>query len=165
MITNYLGSLRQSLLDLSDWVERGIEPRESTVYTLEDNQVIVPEKATGRKGLQPTVQLTANGSTGTYVKVGEPVTFQACIQTPEGTGTITPADFDFVEQIGLPIENGFAHAGTIEKKEDGTYVSEITHVYEKSGTYYASVRVKEQRDGDEMTFSLRSKILQEPELL
>lgn len=148
MITNYLGSLRQALLDLSDWVERGIEPRESTVYTLEDNQVIVPEKATERKGLQPTVQLTANGSTGTYVKVGEPVTFQACIQTPEGAGTITHADFDFVEQIGLPIENGFAHAGTIEKKEDGTYVSEITHVYEKSGTYYASVRVKEQRDGD-----------------
>ena len=30
----------------------------------------------------------------------------------------------------------------------GTYVSKITHVYETPGTYYASVRVKEQRDGD-----------------
>lgn len=29
-----------------------------------------------------------------------------------------------------------------------SYVSKITHVYETPGTYYASVRVKEQRDGD-----------------
>ena len=31
MIVNYLGGLKQALLDISDWVERGIEPRQSSV--------------------------------------------------------------------------------------------------------------------------------------
>lgn len=148
MITNYLGALRQALLDLSDWVERGIEPQPSTVYSVQSNQVLVPEKATERRGLQPTAQLTANGAACARVKAGEKVTLCAEIQIPGTAGEITHVDFDFEEVRALPLPNGFATPGVIQRREEGTVFSTAEHSYDAPGTYFASVRVKLQRSGD-----------------
>jgi hypothetical protein len=148
MITNYLGALRQALLDLSDWVERGIKPRPSTVYSVEDNQIMVPEKAADRLGLQPTVQLTANGSACATVKAGEAVTLRAEIQVPQGAGKITHADFDFEEERAMPLTNGYQTPGVVCDAGQDCVTATVSHIYDTPGTYFASVRVKMQRNGD-----------------
>ncbi|MDO4285470.1 MAG: hypothetical protein Q4C60_09055 [Eubacteriales bacterium] len=61
MIVNYLGALRQALLDVSDWAERGITPLPGTVYEMEGGSVRVEVSAAHRKGLQPTVSAEAVG--------------------------------------------------------------------------------------------------------
>lgn len=77
MVTNYLGALRQALLDLSDWVERGIQPPPATVYTYRDGQIEVPQDAKNRRGVQPTVELLANGGVCARVEAVETVRFTA----------------------------------------------------------------------------------------
>lgn len=155
MVTNYLGAMYQSLLDISDWVERGIEPRMSSVYTLEEGQIYVRENAAERKGLQPTVKLSANGAPCVHVKVGETVHFTAEVQIPEGAGEITAVDYDFVSDNTLSMEKKelhvFEHKGEFVRTRSGDISgasSEISHVYDKPGMYFASVRVKEERNGD-----------------
>ncbi len=150
MVTNYVGALEQALLDLSDWVERGIEPKAATNYKMVDNQVVVPEKAAQRRGLQPTVQLTANGAARAEVKPGEPVTLRAEIQIPADMGTVTEVCFQFDEIRAFPVENPFpeSHAFTLV---EGGAVAEICHAYPEKGTHFASVRVKAQRNGDKNT--------------
>lgn len=157
MVVNYMGALRQALLDISDWVERGIEPKASTNYRLVDGQIIPAKTAKERKGLQPTVELLANGETCAHVKAGESVNFTACVEVPEGAGKVTAVDYDFVADNSLNFANMgtpkkfFTHPGTFERTEtDGLQgaVSAISHVYEEPGTYFASVRVKVNRNGD-----------------
>ncbi len=150
MVTNYLGAMRQALLDLSDWVERGIAPKPSTSYRVEENQIIVPEKAAERRGLQPTVQLTANEAACARVKAGETVELRATVQVPEGAGTVTHIDFDFREVRDLSVEaaeNFFSMKGEIIPVEGG-YEAVVRHCYDAPGTYFASVRVKAERNGD-----------------
>lgn len=147
MVTNYLGAMRQALLDLSDWVERGIEPRPTTSYRVEENQIIVPERAAQRRGLQPTIQLTANEATCARIKAGDTVSLRAQVQVPEGAGTVTHIDFDFEEVRNLPLENAFSTEGTIHPVEGG-YEAVVQHCYDKPGTYFASARVKAERNGD-----------------
>ena len=59
---SYVGMLHQALRDLSRWVEAGIPPPESTGYEVVDGQVVVPPGAIGRRGVQPVVSLTVDGS-------------------------------------------------------------------------------------------------------
>ncbi len=150
MVTNYVGALQQALLDLSDWVERGIEPKASTVYTMKDNQVLVPERAEDRKGLQCTVQLTANGSACAHVKAGEPVRLHAEIQIPADIGTVTEVCFRFDEEKVFPAENPFPQAHPFTLTGEGAE-AEITHTYLEKGTFFASVRVKAHRTGNAAT--------------
>ena len=58
---SYLGVLQQALLDLSAWVEKGIEPAPTTRYTIVDGQVVIPATADERGGIQPVVSVLANG--------------------------------------------------------------------------------------------------------
>lgn len=155
MVTNYLGAMRQALLDVSDWVERGKEPCKTTVYEMIDNQVYPAEDAGDRYGLQPVVSLLANGESCAHVKAGESVTFTVNVKVPQGAGMVTGVDYDFESDCSIPGEKKevavFRNKGTFESMTDGTCygaVSEITHIYEEPGTYFASVRVKANRDGD-----------------
>lgn len=155
MVTNYLGAMRQALLDVSDWVERGKEPCKTTAYEMIGSQVYPAEDAGDRHGLQPVVSLLANGESCTHVKAGECVTFTANVKVPQGAGMVTGVDYDFESDHSLPGEKKevsvFQNKGTFESMTDGTCygaVSEITHIYEEPGTYFASVRVKANRDGD-----------------
>ncbi|AJG98237.1 hypothetical protein LF65_01632 [Clostridium beijerinckii] len=155
MVTNYLGALRQALLDLSNWVERGIEPCKSTVYTLSDGQIYPAATASERKGLQPVVTMLANGNTCAHVKAGETVKFTVMVEVPEGAGKVTAVDYDFVSDNSLSMEKKeltvFQIKGTFEHVINGQIhgaVSEMTHIYKEPGTYFASVRVKSNRVGD-----------------
>lgn len=155
MVTNYLGALRQALLDISDWVERGIEPCQTSVYERDGGQIIPAVTAKERKGVQPTVTLLANGEECAHVKVGEEVVFCALAQVPEGAGRVTAMDFAFVADDTLsytPVEiHPFPYPGEFtENKEDGLFGAEsrISHSYDRPGTYFASVRVKSNRKGD-----------------
>lgn len=155
MVTNYLGAMRQALLDVSDWVERGKEPCKTTAYEMIGNQVYPAENAGDRHGLQPVVSLLANGESCTHVKAGESVTFTVNVKVPQGAGMVTGVDYDFESDCSVSFEKKeltvFRNKGTFESVTDGTCygaVSEITHIYEETGTYFASVRVKANRDGD-----------------
>lgn len=157
MVVNYMGALRQALLDLSDWVERGIEPKASTTYELSEGQIIPAKTAKERKGLQPTVELLANGETCAHVKAGETVTFTATVEVPEGAGLVTAVDYDFAADNSLNLTNTqtlktfFGHPGAFEQTENNGLqgaVSTVSHVYQIPGTYFASVRVKMNRGGD-----------------
>lgn len=148
VITNYLGALRQALLDLSDWVERGIEPPLSTGYTYDNGQILLPDTAKERRGVQPVVSLTANGSECLHMKAGEKVTFRCQAQVPDGAGTITFVDFDFEEHQEYPAVNLFATPGTYISADENGAVYGAEHTYTAPGTYFASVRVKAERHGD-----------------
>lgn len=94
-VTEYSGALMQAMLDLSDWVERGIEPPASTNYKEVDAQIIVPKTAEERLGVQPVVKLLANGEVSVKVRAGDTVKFTAELTSPRGTSSFTKALFDF----------------------------------------------------------------------
>jgi hypothetical protein len=58
---SFEGALQQGLRDLSAWVEKSVRPSD-TIYEVIDAQVRLPDKADSRAGIQPVVQLTANGA-------------------------------------------------------------------------------------------------------
>lgn len=155
MVTNYLGALNQALLDMSDWVERGIAPLHSTVYENRENQIYAADTAAERKGIQPLVTLLANGKECVHVKAGEEVIFTASAQVPEGAGLITALDFDFeaddlcsqeMEHKNVFNVKGDVHRTVENGLQGGT--AQVSHVYDRPGTYFASVLVKSQRGGD-----------------
>ncbi len=155
MITNYMGALHQALLDLSDWVEKGIEPLPGSQYQLQEGQIVLPENAADRRGLQCVPILLANGSTCARVKVGETVHFTAKAQVPAGAGSITAMDYAFTSDNSLSLVKhpitAFPYKGTFTTGMEGeTAVGELyfSHAYEEPGTYFASVRVASNRTGD-----------------
>lgn len=139
----YTAGLEQALLDLAAWVERGIAPLPSTNYTVDGGNVEVPEKAAERGGLQPVVNVYAEGGKYAHVKAGEPVHFCAAVEMPEKAGMVTALDWLFED------EKGFTK-GTLKWNSDRTEaVSETFHTYEKPGTYFVTARAKAERNGDE----------------
>ena len=156
MVTNYLGAMYQSLLDISDWVERGIEPRKSTEYRLDqDGQIYLADTARKRGGLQPVVSMTANGASCASVRCKEPVMLCVTAEIPEGAGEVTAIDYDFKSDHTLSMEKKeltvFKNKGEFQRcVTDGVHgaVSKMVHTYENPGTYFASARVKINRNGN-----------------
>lgn len=153
MIVNYKGALLQALLDMADWLQTGKEPLPSTVYEREGGQIIEAADPAVRRGMQAGVTLTANGQKCYHVKVGGEFVLRAEMTVPEGAGEITSVRYDFNDSWSYPTppENLFPVEGSFTKSEkNGVHlsVSEITHRFEKPGTYFVSVRVTSQRNGD-----------------
>lgn len=151
MIVNYVGALHQALLDVSDWVERGIEPLSGTVYSCRNGQIRVEETIEKRKGMQPGIHLSANGESCTHVKKGEEVCLLAEAEVPEGAGSVTAIEFDFTDTRILPAENVFQEKGVLKKyQKNGLKCASAgtVHIYDKPGTYFAAARVKSERNGD-----------------
>jgi hypothetical protein len=152
-ITNYTGALRQALLDLSDWVEKGKEPLPSTIYELQDGQIHVETEARGRKGIQPVVRLRANKEECAHIKAGEEVLLEAQVQVPFGAGKVTKVSYAFGEEENLEEISCSEVYGTdgdfIEIREDELWgaISQVRHRYDRPGTYFAAVRVMAQREG------------------
>jgi len=144
---SYLGVLQQALRDVSAWVEKGIEPPASTSYQIVDGQVIVPPAAEQRKGIQPVINLKANGSKKAEVKAGEPVSFNAEVELPSNTGKIVAAEWDFEGAGTFPEAGKFTPAD-----KTGSHVSlKATYTFPKPGTYFTTLRVASQRQGDAKT--------------
>jgi hypothetical protein len=144
---SYLGVLQQALRDLSDWVEKGIEPPATTSYKIEDGQVVIPVTAAERKGIQPVITLKANGRERTDVKVGVPVNFTAVVEVPPLTGIVVSADWDF-EGDGT-----FPEAGKLKlvDKTGSRATLNTTYKFTRPGTYFATLRAVSQRQGDTNT--------------
>ncbi|MFN8355112.1 MAG: PKD domain-containing protein [Spirosomataceae bacterium] len=141
---SYLGVLQQALRDLSQWVEKGIEPPASTNYKIEDGQVIVPASAVARKGIQPTINLKANGKERADIAVNKAVTFIATVEVPPNTGSIVAAEWDFEGAGTFPVK--------AQIQKNGKLVTlKTTHTFSKADTYFPTLRVASQRDGDSKT--------------
>jgi hypothetical protein len=138
-VASYSGALQQALRDLATWVETGTKPTE-TSYKVVDTQVIVPATAAARGGVQPVVDLSANGGVRTEVKAGDTVNLAATIEVPPGAGKVVWAEWDFED------------SGTFTPASIGTPATRVTlsasHAYAKPGTYFAVIRVGSQREGD-----------------
>ena len=140
----YAGVLQQALRDLAAWVEHGKVPPPSTTYEVDGGQVVVPATAAQRGGIQPIVEARANGRERAEVAVGEDVEFTATIEVPAGTGTVVAAAWDFEGAGDFP--EAFELDGTEEKVRVTT-----SHAFAEPGTYFPSLRVASQRQGDVTT--------------
>ncbi|MGO9103175.1 MAG: hypothetical protein ACLP9Y_28430 [Mycobacterium sp.] len=140
-LIEYMPIIEQSLADLVDWVENGIEPA-GTTYEYRDGRVTLPATATERRGIQPVVRATANGASVAEVAVGEAVALEVHAEVPPGAGTIVAVEWDFDGSGTFPVRH---------EEIDGT-VTEITlrttHRYERRGTYFPTALVHSHRDGD-----------------
>lgn len=142
-ITSYLGGLRQAIVDLSQWVEKGIAPIPTTTYKVVDGQVLLPTSAKERGGLQPVVTLMANGDESAYVRSGETVQFTARIEVPPNSGKVTKAEWSFEG------EQDFPYRGSLVMENGGTSaIACAEHRYMSAGTYFAVVRCYANREGD-----------------
>ncbi len=144
-LVSFLGVLQQALLDLSAWVEKGIVPPPSTNYEIVDGQVVVPDSAKERKGIQPIVHLKANGSERADIKAGETVRLTGQIEIPINTGKIVNIEWDF-EGIGE-----FQFKDKINNIQDTKIDIKAKHTFTKTGTYFPVVRITTQREGDQKT--------------
>lgn len=142
-VTSYLGALRQALLDVAQWVEKGIAPLPSSEYQINIGQMVVPETAVERRGIQPVVRLLANGSTCAHVKCGEKVAFTAQAEVPDGAGSLTRAEWSFEGEQDYP------HQGVLKLRDGGQRADILAeHTYGEPGTYFAVIRVSSERNGD-----------------
>lgn len=150
-IVSYLGALHQALLDLSDWVERGVEPPCTTNYTMNGGQVILPESAHERGGVQPTVTLSAVGTAQEKsengkitIKAGEKVSFLASVEVTKATGAVESAVWDFTAS------DEFLPCGSVGQTEwtpvgDGRACVSAEHIFTMPGVYFPVVKVASNR--------------------
>ncbi|KAL4874580.1 hypothetical protein BJY04DRAFT_225832 [Aspergillus karnatakaensis] len=142
-LVDFTGLNEQLLRDLAVWVEGDVSPPQETRYQVQNGQVVVPLSASDRGGIQPIVELTVGGENRTEVSTGEAVTFALRTEVPPGTGKVVSIEWDF-NGTGEFVEAEFGKASV-------TVETEVPHVYDAAGTYFAAVRVASQRDGDAST--------------
>jgi hypothetical protein len=158
----YLGILQQALLDLSAWVEKGLEPAATTRYRVVDGQVLLPPTAEERRGIQPVVTVKANGRERADVKAGQSVTLTAEVEVPANQGTVVaaawnfegvPEDFErssgweFTSSGMFPVPARLTPAG----KSASRVTVKTTYTFTKPGTYFPTLRVAAQRQGNAQT--------------
>lgn len=149
---SYNGVLQQALLDLSDWVERGIAPAKSTNYTIEEvGQVVVPATADERAGIQPVANITVNGQKAVTVAPGESVEISAIANVPKGMGKIVKAEWS---------TDGASYTETTDLASQGTYSDDGSEVafkhtvsFDTPGTYFVALRVISQRNGKDQLYT------------
>lgn len=148
-IVSYLGVLQQALLDLSNWVEKGIAPAPTTNYNIIDGQVVVASSADNRGGIQPVVDVTVNGSKRADISAGESVAFNAVVEIPGGQGKLVHAAWDFDGSGTFKDVVDLADAKVSDK---GSHI-ELTmrHTFTEPGTHFPVLRVASQREGDTET--------------
>tara|TARA_B100000378_G_scaffold139715_1_gene112962 strand:- start:1905 stop:4022 length:2118 start_codon:yes stop_codon:yes gene_type:complete len=136
------GLLNQALLDMAAWVERGVAPLPSTRYSRDAmNQIVLPDSAAARGGLQPVIDLTANGSVRAEVAVNQPVTLSARVVMPPHAGKVVryawylgAPDLEFEPVVPVP------NPGRVAKVQR-------TVRFNAPGDYAITLRVDGQRDG------------------
>jgi hypothetical protein len=144
-VVYYTGVLQQALRDLSLWVEQNVVPPRSTNYRIEDGQVIVAQNAAERHGVQPVPILEVNGSDRADIVAGQSVTFTATVEMPPNAGKVIAADWDFEGARTFPIQ------GQLPKVPASRVTLKVEHTFDKPGTYFPTLRVVGQRQGDSTT--------------
>jgi hypothetical protein len=128
----------QALIDMMAWAEQGIAPKPSSRYTISNGQVSLAPDAGERKGLQPVINLTANGGARAVVGVNQPVSLVATVQMPPNTGKITQFNWNF---------DGVNEAATILAKPNQAADVTRTVTFATPGTHVVTLNVDGQRDG------------------
>jgi hypothetical protein len=137
-IVSYAGVLQQALRDVAAWAEKDIAPPKETVYRYDDGQIYVAPKARDRHGVQPTVELAANGGSRADVKVGEKVDLVGTIEVPPNAGGIVMAEWDYDDTGEYPDAESFT---------DGAVARTVrrSHSFNKPGTHFVALRATVQR--------------------
>jgi hypothetical protein len=138
-IVSYAGVLQQALRDVAAWAEKGIAPPQETAYSYDEGQIHVPARASDRHGIQPTVDLTADGGPRADVEVGQKVEFVGTIEVPQGAGGIAKAEWDYDGTGEYRVSEDFTDAAT-------TKTVRQSHAFDKPGTHFVALRVTVQRD-------------------
>jgi len=139
---SYVTALYRALLELSDWVERGVEPADTTVYSIEDGQIDVPDRASDRKGIQPVIALHANGSDRAEVNAGTEVVLMATVALPQGTGAILEAAWSFNGEADFPVMGELKYLSG----DEASATVEAAYTYQTPGTYYPVLQVSSGKD-------------------
>jgi hypothetical protein len=139
-MVDYDGVTAQALRDLTAWVEDGIAPPPTTGYRMtNEGGVVLASSAKERSSVQPLAWATANGGMRAEVKVGQAVTLVGTGEMAPGMGTIVAAEWD-VAGVGAFDR---AHCDGTEERT----TVEVTHTYDRPGTYFPCFRVGAHRDG------------------
>lgn len=148
-VVDYTTTLYQALLDLSDWVERGIAPSQSSNYEVADGQVVLAADGRNRHGIQPVATVRINGEESAEIKPGERVTIQVTAVVPKGTGRVVRATWclDESKQFTHPVD--MKQATYSADGEEVTFDTTIS--YERPGTYFPTVKIFSERNGDANT--------------
>lgn len=147
-LVEYHGLYEQLLRDLSGWVEQGLTPPAPTKYSVQTGQVVMPLTASERAGIQPIVELLVEGANRTTINAGGSVTFNLSAEVPPDAGEIVSLEWDF-EGTGEFSKSAFGEPSVrIE--------AQVSHVYEKTGTYFPVARVAAHRDGNATTAFARA---------
>ncbi|MDJ0458627.1 hypothetical protein PUN71_015590 [Arthrobacter sp. NQ7] len=123
----YIGALHEALRQLVAWVENGEAPAASTSYQVADGQVIVPDTAAERCGVQPVAILTANSRIRAEVSPGDAVILRLTADTPPRAGEIVAIEWDldgdgtFDAEDTVPPAEQFGLTRTVRFNEPGTY--------------------------------------------
>jgi hypothetical protein len=147
-LIDYMPVIEQSLADLIDWVEHGVDPVD-TAFEFADGKVLLSPDAGERRGIQPVVAVTANGAVRAEVAVGEPVSLELRATVPPGAGTIIHADWDFDGTGTFPFEHSDVDGSA------ASVVLSTTHAFEQAGEYFVTGRVHSHRAGDVSATSCR----------
>jgi hypothetical protein len=139
----YQPVIEQAIHDVIAWVEQGIAPAGDTGAELSaDRALVLAPTAADRKGIQPVVVVTANGTARAHVNVGESVTLQLSAEVPPGAGTIVDARWDFDGSGSFPLRQEGIDGSKLKVE------SQTTHTYGEPGTYFVACQVYSRRDGD-----------------
>jgi hypothetical protein len=136
-----LPAIEQSLQDLVDWVEHGIEPT-PTNYEYHDGFVRLPATAAERLGVQAVVEVTANGSSRAEARIGESVELEVHAEVPPGAGTIVAVAWDFDGAGTFPYRDASVDGSAAR------LTLSVQHTYDRPGRYFATALVHSHRDGD-----------------
>lgn len=139
-LVNWYGMAEQALRDLAAWVEDGVKPPASTNYQVKDAQIVVPDNADARRGIQPTVDLTTQGEEAAAVTPGQTVTLKAKAQVPAGAGKIVKAEWD-LDGDGVYTNAPLTRIGNVVTLQTNA-------TFDKPGTYLVALRVSSERKGD-----------------
>ena len=88
-----------------------------------------------------TVTLTVNGVKRAVVPVGRKLRFSGSVEVPPKTGTLVSGAWDFEGQ------GTFAVPATLQSGQTHLAI-QTTHSFSKPGTYFVTLRVETQREGN-----------------
>jgi hypothetical protein len=149
-IVSYIPVIQQALRDLTQWCEKGIPPPQSTNFAVVDGQIQMPDSAAERKGIQPVVNLVANGGEVATIKRGESVQFVGQVEVPPDAGKVVAAEFDFNGLGTYPV------SGEIQSVNETAVIIKANQSFWIRGTYFPALRVYSQRPADQFTIDTKT---------
>jgi hypothetical protein len=143
-LVDYGPVIEQTMVDLIDWVEQGVDPA-ATTFEYRDGKVTLPDSAAERGGIQPVVKLTVDGGDRAEVSAGSEVTLHVVAEMPPGMGTIVSIELDVDGSGSYPIKLDSIDGtqATVEQK--------VTHRFDQPGTWFVTALAHGHRDGDTAT--------------